>query len=75
MPAARAVRRQRHATRRPSRWRVIEAALQANDKDYEFHTYDDAGHAFFTVDRPNYNVAAALDGWQKVFDFFGRHLS
>jgi carboxymethylenebutenolidase len=59
----------------PEQVAVIEAALRANGKDYEFHTYDDAGHAFFTVDRPNYNVAAALDGWQKVFDFFGRHLS
>ncbi len=59
----------------PEQVGVIEAALRANDKDYEFHTYDDAGHAFFTVDRPNYNVAAALDGWEKVFDFFGRHLS
>lgn len=53
----------------------IAAALDAHGKEYEFHTYDDAGHAFFTVDRPNYDVAAALDGWQKVFDFFGRHLS
>ena len=36
----------------------IEAALKANGKDYEFHTYDGAGHAFFSVDRPNFNVAA-----------------
>ena len=52
----------------------IEAALQANGKEYEFHTFEGAGHAFFAVDRPNYNVAAAVDGWQKVFDFFARHL-
>jgi carboxymethylenebutenolidase len=52
----------------------IEQALRANGKDFEFHSYEDAGHAFFTVDRPNYNVAAATDGWQKVMDFFGRHL-
>ncbi|HXY94794.1 MAG TPA: dienelactone hydrolase family protein [Acidimicrobiia bacterium] len=53
----------------------IEAALRANDKDYEFHTYEGAGHAFFSVDRPNFNVAAAADGWQKIRDFFGKHLS
>ena len=32
------------------------------------------GHAFFAVDRPNYRQAAAVDGWQKVFAFFGKHL-
>ena len=53
----------------------IEAALKANGKDYEFHTYEGAGHAFFTVDRPNFNVAAANDGWQKIWDFFGKHLA
>ena len=53
----------------------IEAALRANGKSYEFHSYDGAGHAFFTVDRPNYDVAAATDGWRKVMDFFGRHLA
>jgi carboxymethylenebutenolidase len=53
----------------------IEEALQANGKNYEFHTYDGAGHAFFTVDRPNFNVAAANDGWQKIWDFFAKHLA
>jgi dienelactone hydrolase len=24
--------------------------------------------------RPNYRQAAAVDGWQKVFAFFGKHL-
>ena len=59
----------------PEKMPQIEEALQANGKEYEFHTYEDAGHAFFTVDRPNYNVAAANDGWQKIWDFFGRHLA
>jgi hypothetical protein len=26
------------------------------------------------VDRPNYRQAAAIDGWKKVFDFYGRYL-
>ena len=58
----------------PDQVAQIEQALEANGKTYEFHTYEGAGHAFFTVDRPNYNVEAANDGWQKMWDFFGRHL-
>ena len=38
----------------PEQTAQIEAALRANGKTYEFHTFDDAGHAFFSVDRPNY---------------------
>ena len=48
--------------------------LEKFGKKYEFHTYEGAGHAFFAVDRPNYRQAAAIDGWKKVFDFYGRHL-
>ena len=51
-----------------------EEALKKYDKTYEFHTYENAGHAFFAVDRPNYRQAAAIDGWQKVFAFYGKHL-
>src|SRR6202046_5469661 len=32
----------------------LEELLKANGKAYEFHRYDDAGHAFFSVDRPAY---------------------
>ena len=49
-------------------------ALDKFGKTYEFHTYDNAGHAFFAVDRPQYRPAAAIDGWEKVFAFFGKHL-
>jgi carboxymethylenebutenolidase len=49
-------------------------ALDKFGKTYEFHSYDNAGHAFFAVDRPQYRPAAALDAWEKVFAFFGRHL-
>ena len=33
-----------------------------------------AGHAFFAVDRPSYRPVAAVDGWTKIWDFYGRHL-
>jgi len=59
----------------PEQTARIEAALKEHSKEYEFHTYDDAGHAFFSVDRPNFNVAAANDGWQRIWDFFERHLA
>jgi carboxymethylenebutenolidase len=52
-----------------------EAALKQHNKTYEFHTYDNAGHAFFSVDRPHYRPHAAVDGWQKVLAWFGKHLA
>src|SRR3989442_1551083 len=51
-----------------------EEALKKFGKTYEFHTYDNAGHAFFAVDRPQYRVHAAVDGWKKVFAWFEKHL-
>jgi carboxymethylenebutenolidase len=53
----------------------LEAALKAAGKEFEFHTFDGAGHAFFSVDRPNYRVEAANRGWELIFEFFGKHLS
>ena len=52
----------------------LEGLLKAAGKPYEFHRYDDAGHAFFSVDRPSYRVAAALDGWQRIRAFYRTHL-
>jgi carboxymethylenebutenolidase len=52
-----------------------EEALKQHGKPYEFHRYDGAGHGFFYYDRPIYRPQQAMDGWAKVFDFFGRHLS
>ena len=49
-------------------------ALDHYGKTYEFHTYDNAGHAFFAVDRPNYRQHAAVDGWKKVFVWFEKYL-
>jgi carboxymethylenebutenolidase len=44
-------------------------------KQFEAHSYEDTGHAFFAPDRPSYRVAAALDGWERITTFYGRHLS
>ena len=50
----------------------IEKALIEAGKDYEFHRYDGAGHAFFGPDRPAYRVEAALDGWEHIWRFLER---
>jgi carboxymethylenebutenolidase len=52
----------------------MEEELKRFNKTYEFHTYENAGHGFFSVDRPSYRVHAALDGWQKVLAWFEKYL-
>lgn len=52
----------------------LEKILKDNGKTYEFHRYDDAGHAFFSTDRPAYRVAAANDGWERIESFFATYL-
>lgn len=53
----------------------LEKVLKDLGKTYEFHTYEGAGHAFFSTDRTSYRPEAAIDGWQRVFGWFGRYLS
>jgi carboxymethylenebutenolidase len=53
----------------------LDRLLTDAGKEHEFHSYDGAGHAFFATDRPSYRPEAAKDGWQRIWDFFGRHLS
>jgi len=52
-----------------------EEALKEQGKSYEFHMYPDAGHGFFYYNRPAYRQAQAVDGWEKIFTFLGKHLS
>ena len=59
----------------PEQVAELEKALQEAGKTYEFHSYEGAGHAFFSVNRPAYRPEAAMDGWQKIFDFFGKYLA
>lgn len=51
-----------------------EEVLKRFNKTYEFHSFENAGHGFFSVDRPSYRQEAAVEGWKKVFDFLGRYL-
>ena len=59
----------------PAQVAVIEAELKKHGKTYEFHTFEGAGHGFFAVDRPSYRQEAAVEGWQKVFAWYDKHLS
>jgi carboxymethylenebutenolidase len=59
----------------PDEVATFSAELEKQGKEHEFHTYEGAGHAFFAVDRPSYRPEAAVDGWNKIFDFFGRTLA
>ncbi|ROO84147.1 carboxymethylenebutenolidase [Actinocorallia herbida] len=58
----------------PSETAELSAVLTELGKEFEFHTYEGAGHAFFSVNRPAYRPEAAVSGWARVFDFYGRHL-
>lgn len=53
---------------------AMAKALEAAGKTFDFHSYDGAGHAFFSVDRPSYHLEAAKDGWKQIWTFFGEHL-
>jgi carboxymethylenebutenolidase len=59
----------------PAETAELEQELKRLGKTYDFHTYENAGHAFFAVDRPSYRPEAAKDGWRLIFDWFGRYLS
>jgi len=59
----------------PEEVHELERVLTEHGKTFEFHSYDGAGHAFFSVDRPSYRPEAATDGWGKIWEFFGRHLA
>ena len=59
----------------PEQVAELEQALVAHGKTYEFHRYEGAGHAFFSPNRTSFRPEAALDGWQRIFTWFGDHLT
>jgi carboxymethylenebutenolidase len=58
----------------PSEVDELEQILRENDKPYEFHRYDGAGHAFFWTETERYRADAAADGWQRIAGFYGEQL-
>ena len=51
-----------------------EEVLKQNGKNYTFHRYDGAGHGFFYYHAPAYRQQQAMDGWNKIVEFFNQHL-
>ncbi len=59
----------------PDEVRLLSEALTSAGKKHRFHTFEDAGHAFFATERPNYRVEAANKGWELITEFFAEKLS
>lgn len=51
-----------------------EEILKELGKDYEFHRYEGAGHGIWYYHTPMYRQEAAMDSWEKAYDFFEKHL-
>ena len=58
----------------PDQVDMHEAELKKHGKDYEFHRYDGAGHAFWSYDREAYRPVQAMDAWEKTLAFYEKHL-
>jgi carboxymethylenebutenolidase len=59
----------------PEQVEELETILREQGKSFDFHSYSDAGHAFFSVDRPSYRPESAVDGWRRIERFFSEHLT
>jgi carboxymethylenebutenolidase len=62
--------------KRPSPEHVAktEVELKKYGKTYEFHSYDNAAHGFFSVGRGDFREAAATEGWKEVFKWYEKYL-
>jgi carboxymethylenebutenolidase len=54
---------------------AARTALEHAGLTNEIVTYQGAGHAFFNDTGPRYNHEAATQAYQRVLDWFGRHLA
>jgi carboxymethylenebutenolidase len=59
----------------PEETAELSAELTRLGKEHEFHTYTGAGHSFFSVNRPSYRPEAASEGWERIWEFYGRLLA
>jgi len=54
----------------------LEEELKKHNKTYEIKSYPaPVGHGFFADYRPSYNQEAAVDGWERIFAFYGKYLA
>src|SRR6202051_3532627 len=59
----------------PEQTEILRDLLTKDGKDFTFHEYEGAGHAFFAVDRPSYRPEVATEAWGEIWKFYGQHLS
>ena len=55
-------------------WPDYEAALKANDKEYQAYVYPDVNHGFHNDTTPRYDEEAAKLAWERTIAFFNEHL-
>lgn len=58
-----------------AQWPEFEAALQANNVNYERHLYPGTGHGFHNNSTKRYNEDQANLAWERTIAFFKQHLS
>jgi carboxymethylenebutenolidase len=56
-------------------WPDYEAALKANNVNYQRHLYAGTRHGFHNNSTPRYDEAAAQLAWQRTVAFFKEHLA
>jgi carboxymethylenebutenolidase len=54
---------------------TFEAALKANNANYQMHTYPGTRHGFHNNSTPRYDEAAANLAWERTVAFFKEHLA
>jgi len=59
----------------PEQTETLRELLTQHAKDFTFHEYEGAGHAFFAVDRASYRPEVATEAWLEIWKFYGQHLS
>ncbi|KQS33947.1 dienelactone hydrolase family protein [Dyadobacter sp. Leaf189] len=55
-------------------WPAYQAALTANNKEYEAYIYPEVNHGFHNDTTPRYDKAAAELAWKRTIDFFNAKL-
>lgn len=58
-----------------AQWPDFEAALKANNIDYERHLYPGTGHGFHNNSTKRYNEEAAKLAWERTTSFFNEKLA
>lgn len=53
----------------------VAQTMKSEGKDFEYHVFKGAGHAFFNDTRSSYNPDAARQSFARALSFFEKHLS